>query len=131
MSTPSKPDILTRRTTANLTASPFRLVKPNGDDDTALCGGAGVAGGPPLGSLTNDTADGSSTAVYLPVQVGGIILVKCAGVITAGQPAMSNAGSQAVLGTDGNWIFGYALETHAAGDIGAFIWAPSFFETTV
>lgn len=126
MSTPFDPTIITRKTNADLSSSDWLLVKPNGDDDTDLAGAGELA----IGALTNDVADGSSTEVYLPVQVGGLIKVACGGSITAGVLAMSNASGQAVTATDGNYAFGIALETHASGDVGSFLWAPSYLETT-
>ena len=127
MSTPFDPKILTRQTNADLSSSEFLLVKPNGDDDIDLAGAGQLA----IGALTNDVADGSgSNTTYLPVQVGGIIKVACGDSITAGVLAMSNGSGQAVTATDGNYAFGIALETHASGDVGAFLWAPSYLETT-
>lgn len=126
MSTPFKPEILTRRTDANMTSKEYFLVKATGDSDMDICG----AGELPIGALTNDVADGSTTAVHLPVQVGGFIKVKCAGAITAGTVAASDANGEAVAGADGDYIFGQAMETYADNDIGVFMWAPSYHETT-
>ena len=128
MSTPFDPKILTRQTNADLSSSEFLLVKPNGDDDIDVIS---VSGHLAIGALTNDVADGSgSNTAYLPVQVGGIIKVACGDSITAGVLAMSNGDGQAVTATDGNYAFGIALESHVSGDVGAFLWAPSYLETT-
>ena len=121
MSVPFDPTILTRRTTADLSSSPYYLVVPSGDDDLALAG----AGAAVLGALSNNVADGSSTAAYVSVQVGGIIKVKTAEGFTAGQLATSNASGLAVIAdSTGDYFFGIALETHVSGDIGAFLYAP-------
>jgi hypothetical protein len=132
MSTPFDPSILTRRTAADMSSSEWLLVKPNGSDDMDVCGANDLA----IGALTNDVADGSSTAVYLPVQVGGIIKVKCGGSINAGQQAGSDGSGNAVAvagaaggGTDSH-TFGIALQDAANGDVAAFLWAPAWIETT-
>ena len=121
MSTPFDPTILTRRCDIDVSSSEYLLVVPSGDDTLALAG----AGAAVLGALTNDVADGSSTAVYVPVQVGGIIKVKTAEAFTAGQLATSDGSGNAVIAnSSGDYFFGVALETHVSGDIGAFLWAP-------
>jgi len=117
MSTPYDPTILTRRTAQDLSAQAYRLVNSSGDNDMVLAGAGGVA----IGALTNDVADGSTTAVFLPVQVGGVIKAVCGGAIAAGAAATSNAGGAAVAAGAGDRVFGIALETHAAGDIGSFL----------
>jgi len=126
MATPFEAQILTRRTDADLSAEPWTLVKATGDNDMDQANSGELC----FGALTADVASGATTAVYLPVQVGGFIRVKCAGAISAGAIAMSDNDGNAVAGTDGNYIFGQAMETHASGDIGLFQWAPSYFENT-
>jgi hypothetical protein len=122
MSQPYDPTILTRRSTADLSAESWTLVVSSGDDDLAVCGDGAAA----IGALTNDVAAGSATApVYLPVQVGGVIKVVCGGVCTAGLMCSSDASGEAVNGTtSGDYHFGIALGTYAAGEIGPFLWAP-------
>tara|TARA_R110000824_G_scaffold7944_3_gene36254 strand:- start:623 stop:1003 length:381 start_codon:yes stop_codon:yes gene_type:complete len=121
MSQPYDPTILTRRSTADLHAESWTLVVSSGDDDLAVCGDGLAA----IGALTNDVADGSTTAVYLPVQVGGVIKVVCGGVCTAGLMCSSDASGEAVNGTaSGDYHFGIALGTYGAGEIGTFLWAP-------
>ena len=119
---PYDPTILTRRTTANMSAEQWTLVVASGDDDLAVCGDGAV----PIGALTDDVADGSGgVAKYLPVQVGGIIKVMCGGVCTAGLLCSSDAAGEAVNGTaGGDYHFGIALGTYADGEIGTFLWAP-------
>jgi len=117
MSVPFEPTILTRRTAQNMSAQAWRLVLSSGDNDMVL----GGAGGAVIGALTNDVADGTTTAVFLPVQVGGVIKVICGGAIVAGAAATSDANGGAVAAAGGNRVFGIALETHAAGDIGSFL----------
>jgi len=125
MSVPFDPQILTRRSTADLSAKAWFLVKPSGEDDLAVAGAGHLA----IGALTNDVADGSSTAVYVPVQVGGIIKVICGGVCTVGALAMSDGSGEAIDASTGNFAFGIALGTYADGEIGAFLWAPSYYKT--
>ena len=122
MSQPFDPDILTRRTTAILSAVAWTLVVSSDDDDLAVCG----AGAAAIGALTNDVADGSAgTAVYVPVQVGGVIKVVCGGACTAGLMCSSDGNGEAVNGTTtGDYHFGIALGTYGAGEIGTFLWAP-------
>ena len=118
MSTPFDPIILTRRTDANMLPQEWRLVNAVGDNDMDLAGAGGVA----IGALTNDVADGTTTAVFLPVQIGGIIkVVVGAAGCTAGAPATSDANGAAVDAAATNRVFGIALETHLAGDIGSFL----------
>ena len=118
MSTPFDPIILTRRTDANMLTQEWRLVNAVGDNDMDLAGAGGVA----IGALTNDVADGTTTAVFLPVQIGGIIkVVVGAAGCTAGAPATSDANGAAVDAAATNRVFGIALETHLAGDIGSFL----------
>ena len=124
MSVPFDPQILTRRPTADLSSSAWFLVKPSGEDDLAAAGAGELA----IGALTNDVADGSSTAVYLPVQVGGLIKVIAGAAITVGTLAMSDASGEAITATSGNYAFGIALGTFANGEVGSFLWAPSYYE---
>ena len=117
MSTPFDPTILTRRTAQDMSAQAYRLVVSSGDNDLVLAAPGAVT----IGALTNDVADGSTDAVFLPVQVGGIIKAVCAGACTAGAAATVGAGAGAVDAGPGDRVFGIALEDHVAGDIGAFL----------
>ena len=127
MSAPFDPTILTRRSTADLSSSEWLLVVSSGDDDLAVCGDGAAA----IGSLTNDVADGSSTAVYVPVQVGGVIKVECGNTCTVGTFCMSDSAGNAVDVTGSKiFAFGIALGDYVDGEIGAFLWCPSFMETT-
>ena len=124
---PYNPDILTRQTNANRPSKEWFLVKAVGDDDMDLAGAGQLC----IGALTNDVADGSAGVTkYLPVQIGGVIKVISGGSITAGTLAMSDGSGEAVTATDGNYAFGIALGTYADGEIGSFLWAPSYLETT-
>ena len=125
MSTPFDPIILTRRCDIDVSSSEYLLVNASGDDTIAL----GTAGVRVMGALTNDVADGSSTAVYVPVQVGGIIKVSCGAACVAGSLAMSDASGEALTATTGNFAFGIALGEYVTGEIGSFLWAPSYYKT--
>lgn len=129
MSVPFDPYILTRKCNEDLDGKEYFLVKPNGDDDITLAGLNDL----PIGALTNDVGTGTaSDPIYVPVQVGQIIKVKCGGAITAGNLAGSDASGKAVQvagahgGGTNSHAFGIALETYANGDIGAFLWSPSY-----
>lgn len=124
---PFDPSILTRQTNANMTSKEWFLVKAVGDDDMDVAGDGQLC----IGALTNDVADGSAGVTkYLPVQIGGVIKVISGGSITAGTLAMSDGSGEAVTATDGKYAFGIALGTYVDGEIGSFLWAPSYLETT-
>ena len=134
MSTPFNPTlVVTRQTNADLSSAEWTLVIANGDDDIDVSGAAGAV----IGATTNDVADGSGTnTVHLPIQMGGMIKVGVgSGGVTAGNLATSDASGQAVAvtpnmsGGTATRIFGIALETHADGDVGAFLFAPSIVQT--
>jgi hypothetical protein len=130
MSVPFDPSILTRKTNANLTSKEYFLVRPVGDDDLELAGAtSGASGDSCIGALTNDVGDGSSSDIYVPVQIGGIIKVEVGGNCTAGALCMAMNGGKAIDAATGKHAFGIALETYVNGDIGAFLWAPSFYKT--
>lgn len=133
MSVPFDPYVLTRKCNEDLTGKEYHLVRPNGDDDITLT----VETQLPIGALTNDVGTGTaSDPIYVPVQVGQIIKVKCGGTITAGNLAGSDAAGKAKQvdglhsGNANNHAFGIALETYADGDVGAFLWAPSYLPYT-
>lgn len=132
MSVPFDPTILTRKTNANLTSKEWFLVRPVAavDNDIELAGAtSGASGDSCIGALTNDVADGSSTDIYVPVQIGGIIKVEVGGNCTAGALCMAMNGGKAIDASTGKHAFGIALETYVDGDIGAFLWAPSYYKT--
>ena len=128
MSTPFDPTILTRRCNDDLSSSAWFLVKPTGDNDLDIASTGNVC----IGALTNDVAAGTAAApVYVPVQIGGVIKVSCGNTCTVGTFCMSDSAGEAVNAT-GSKInaFGIALGTYVDGEIGAFLWAPTFMETT-
>tara|TARA_R110000824_G_C14740343_1_gene627369 strand:- start:111 stop:515 length:405 start_codon:yes stop_codon:yes gene_type:complete len=134
MSTPFNPTlVVTRQTNADLSSSSYRLVIANGDDDIDVSGANGAV----IGATTNDVAKGTASApVHVPVQMGGMIKVAVgSGGVTAGNFAQSDSTGQAVAvtpnlsGSTVTRVFGIALETHASGDVGAFIFAPGFVQT--
>jgi len=129
MSTPFNPTlVITRKCDDDLSSSAWFLVKPTGDDDLDIASTGNVC----IGALTNDVAAGTAAIpVYVPVQVGGMIKVICGGACTVGTFCMSDSSGEAVNVT-GSKInaFGIALGTYVDGEIGAFLWAPTFMETT-
>ena len=125
---PYNPDILTRQTNANMTGKEWFLVKAVGNDDMDTA----AAGQLCIGALTNDVGDGSGgVTVYLPVQVGGIIKVMCGAACTVGTFCVSDSAGEAINATGSKVnAFGIALGTYEDGEIGSFLWAPTFMETT-
>jgi len=132
MSTPFNPTlVITRKCNDDLSSSEWLLVSCVGDDDIEVAGTTSTATGDLcIGALTNDVAAGTaSIPVSVPVQCGGMIKVKVgSGGLTAGDLAMAAADGTAVAVATGKYAFGIALETHASGDVGAFLFAPSYYE---
>jgi len=129
MSTPFNPDILTRRCDDDLSSSSWFLVKAVSDNDIDIASTGNVC----IGALTNDVAAGSaSTPVYVPVQIGGIIKVEVgsAGCVVGGFCMSDSAGNAVTVTGSKIYSFGIALGTYVDGEIGAFLWAPAFMETT-
>ena len=132
MSTPFNPTlVVTRKCNADLSSSEYLLVSCVGDDDIEVAGTTSTATGDLcIGALTNNVATGTASApVSVPVQMGGMIKVKVGtGGIAAGDLAMAAADGTAIDVATGKYAFGIALETHANGDVGAFLFAPSYYE---
>ena len=128
MSVPFNPTILTRKCDDDLSSSPWFLVKAVADDDIDIASTGNLC----IGALTNDVGTGTATAeVYVPVQVGGIIKVECGNTYTVGTFCMSDSAGNAVNVTGSKiFAFGIALGDYVDGEIGAFLWCPSFMETT-
>ena len=127
MSTPFNPTLVfTRKCNSDISSSPYCLVKAVGDDDIDIPSEGQLV----IGALTNDVAKGTASApVSVAVQMGGMIKVQVDGSgVTAGTLCMADASGNAKTVATGKYAFGIALETHAAGDIGAFLFAPSFYE---
>jgi hypothetical protein len=129
MSVPFDPTILTRKVNSDVSAQPWFLVKAVADDDIDIA----TTGNLCIGALTNDVGAGTATIpVYVPVQVGGIIKVVVGTTGCAvGTFAMSDVDGEAVEVTGSKiFAFGIALGTYVDGEVGAFLWCPSFMETT-
>jgi hypothetical protein len=128
MSTPFNPNIATFKCNEDLSSSAWFLVRPvaGGDGDIEPAGDGELA----MGALTNDVAAGTAAApVYVPVQVGGIIKVSCSAACVAGSLAMSDTNGEALTATTGKFAFGIALGEYVDGEIGSFLWAPSYYKT--
>jgi hypothetical protein len=120
MSVPFNPQIIALKSNADLSAKAWRAVIGNGDDDIDVSGAGGIV----IGVLTDNVFDGTTTAQWNSVQYAGICKVVFAATAPAvGASLKSDANGAAVVGTTGDVCFGYALETAAAGDIGAFVFA--------
>ena len=128
MSVPFDPTILTRKVNSDVSSQAWFLVKATADDDIDIASTGNLC----IGALTNDVGAGTaSIPVYVPVQVGGMIKVICGGACTVGTYAMSDSSGESVDVTGSKiYAFGIALGTYADGEIGAFLWNPSFMETT-
>ena len=127
MSTPFNPTlVVTRKCNSDISSSSYCLVKAVGDDDIDIPSEGQLV----IGALTNDDAKGTASApVSVAVQMGGMIKVQVDGSgVTAGTLCMADASGNAKTVTSGKYAFGIALETHAAGDVGAFLFAPSYYE---
>jgi len=118
MSVPFDPKIIAMRSDADLSALSWRAVKPNADNDIDKA----TAGDEVIGVLTDDCKDGSSTAAFNSVQVGGIVKVEFGGTVTAGNSVKSDADGKAVYAdTDYDVAFGVAIESGALGDLGSVL----------
>ena len=132
MSTPFNPTlVITRKCNDDISSSDWLLVSCVGDDDIEVAGAtSGATGDLCIGALTNDVGTGTASApISVPVQCGGMIKVLVGtGGITAGDLAMADNDGSAIDVTSGKYAFGIALETHADGDVGAFLFFPSYYE---
>jgi len=129
MSVPFNPTILTRKCDDDLSSSPWFLVKAVADDDIDIASTGNLC----IGALTNDVGAGTaSIPVYVPVQVGGIIKVEVgsAGCAVGGFCTSDSAGNAVTATGSKVYSFGIALGTFVDGEIGSFLWCPSFMETT-
>ena len=128
MSVPYNPTILTRKVNSDVSAQPWFLVKAVSDSAIDIASTGNVC----IGALTNDVAAGTiAIPVYVPVQIGGIIKVECGNTCTVGLFCMSDSNGNAVDVTGSKiFAFGIALGDYVDGEIGAFLWCPSFMETT-
>ena len=111
--TASNTQWMTRHTTADLSAKPWRFVKTT-NADLALCG----AGELMCGALGSDVASGAVTAKDLGVQIGPIVKVMAGAALTAGTLVMSDADGKAVTATANKYAAGQALRDGVAdGDL--------------
>jgi hypothetical protein len=111
--------IATRTTASDLSSSAWLIVKES-------AGGAVLADDgdePYMGVLTNNVADGSTTATEVSVQKAGIGKVQCGATITAPAYLMADANGKAIAATTGKYHFGYVDEDAVSGDIVEFTFA--------
>lgn len=101
---------------ADLSAKQYHFVEV-GAAGTVVAAGDGTHAD---GVVNNDPVSGR----VAEVAIGGIVKVKCGGVVTRGGPVASNADGKAVNPTTGDIILGTALETGADGAIIAMIFHP-------
>jgi hypothetical protein len=111
--------IVTRTTDADLSSSPWCIVKADGGDAVLAADGDS----PYMGVLTDNVRDGSSTQAIVSVQKGGIGKVKVGAAITAPVFLMSDANGEAIPATTGKYHFGFVDEDAADGDIVEFTFA--------
>jgi len=101
----------------DLSASQYCFVEVNSSGQVAVLG-AGLSAD---GILQNDPNAAGRAA---EVAIGGIVRVKCGGVVTRGGPVASDSAGKAVNAATGNIILGTALETGANGAIIAMLFHP-------
>lgn len=101
---------------ADLSASQYHFVEVGAAGTIVVAGDGAHADG-----VVNDGPLSGRTA---EVAIGGIIKVKCGGVVTRGGPVASDAAGKAVNAASGDIILGTALETGADGAIIAMIFNP-------
>lgn len=101
----------------NLSTSQYHFVEVNADGRAAVAGDGAHADG----VLQNDPAAVGRAA---EVAIGGIVKVKCGGLVTRGGPVASDAAGKAVNPGTGDIILGTALETGADGAIIAMLFHP-------
>ena len=125
-STPVNNDrVTTRRTTANLAAYPYRLVKASGAADTALCG----AGELPIGATGVDAGASTTDAHWIEVHEGDEMVVTAGAAITAPALVMSDANGKVVAATANKFAIGQVKNDVAAdGDLCVVIKGIGWYE---
>lgn len=101
---------------ADLSGSQYHFVEV-GAAGTVVAAGDGAHAD---GVVNNDPLSGRTAEVA----IGGVVKVKCGGVVTRGGPVGSDAAGKAVNAATGDIILGTALETGADGAIIAMIFNP-------
>lgn len=101
---------------ADLSAKAFTFVEV-GAGGTVVTPSAGAHAD---GIVQNNPASGK----VAEVAIGGIVRVKCGGVVTRGGPVATDANGLAVNAASGNIILGTALETGASNAIIAVVFHP-------
>lgn len=102
---------------SDLSTGQFKFVEVNAAGQLALVGLGAIADG-----VLQDAPAAAGRAGQ--VAIGGIVKVKCGGVVTRGGPVASDAAGLAANAALGNIILGTALETGANGQIIAMIFHP-------
>lgn len=101
---------------ADLSAKQFTFVE---------VGSSGTVVTPSAGAMADGVMYGAPISGNVgEVAIGGVVRVKCGGVVTNGGPVATDGNGLAVNATTGNIILGTALETGAANAIIAMIFNP-------
>lgn len=107
-------EVQTRFSTTDLTTSEWLIVKDDGDGNCSL---ATAATDKIIGAI-QDVGKGASTVVGIGELAGREYKVKCGGTVESGDALTADSASKAVATTtDGNVVFGWALEDGASGGV--------------
>ena len=101
----SKQIALTFLTDEDLSSSAYRCVAMGTD---ALVGITTSTTVPPMGILTDNVADGSSSNAAVSVAISGVAKVEAGAVIASGVGVMPGTGGKVITATSGNIAIGIA-----------------------
>ena len=101
----SKQIALTFLTDEDLSSSAYRCVAMGTD---ALVGITTSTTVPPMGILTDNVADGSSSNAAVSVAISGVAKVEAGAVIASGVAVMPATGGKVITATSGNIAIGIA-----------------------
>jgi hypothetical protein len=103
---------------ADLSSSASLIAKIDTSGKIALCGD----GQKPIGVII----EGAAANYPSSVQIGGIMLVKLGGTVTAGDKVSSGASGVGNTATSGDHVLGVALESGVSGDYIPVACAPGY-----
>lgn len=121
MATSSEPKISAFTSETDLSTHQYKIVKLGTTEKQVVLCGAGERG---IGVLQNKPTAGTVAEVAM---FGGGALVKCVGIITAGNSFASDANGFAKAAAATQFCLGVAMKTSAANDVISCELAPHFF----
>jgi hypothetical protein len=101
----SKQTVLTFLTDEDLSSSAYRCVAMGTDELVGITTSTTV---PPMGILTDNVANGSSSNAAVSVAVSGVAKVEAGAVIASGVGVMPGTGGKVITATTGNVAIGIA-----------------------